>query len=52
MVFEKTLIRGRALAALVGLSGAVDGLTISIGNRNELVSEQRNAKRTQEETAR
>jgi len=44
MIFEKTLVRGRALAALVTLVGAVDGLSVSIKARNEMVEERRTAK--------
>jgi hypothetical protein len=43
MIFEKTLVRGRALAALVTLVGAIDGLAISINARNEMVEERRTA---------
>jgi hypothetical protein len=43
MIFEKTLVRGRALAALVTLVGAIDGLAISIKARNEMVENRRTA---------
>jgi hypothetical protein len=43
MIFEKTLARGRALAALVSLVGAIDGLGLSIKARNEMVAERRSA---------
>ncbi|MEA3195955.1 MAG: hypothetical protein QOF32_7, partial [Gammaproteobacteria bacterium] len=43
MIFEKTLIRGRALAALVTVVGAIDGLAISIKARNEMVENRRTA---------
>ena len=41
MIFEKTLVRGRALAALVTLVGAIDGLGLSIKARNEMVESRR-----------
>ena len=41
MIFEKTLVRGRALAALVTLVGAIDGLAISIKARNEMIENRR-----------
>jgi hypothetical protein len=44
MIFEKTLVRGRALAALVTLVGAIDGLSIAIKARNEMVEDRRTAK--------
>jgi hypothetical protein len=44
MIFEKTLARGRGLAALVTLVGSIDGLAISIKARNELVEDRRTAK--------
>jgi hypothetical protein len=43
MIFEKTLVRGRALAALVSLVGVIDGLAISIKGRNEMVEDRRTA---------
>src|SRR5262249_33646244 len=43
MIFEKTLIRGRALAGLVALVGAIDGLSLSVKARNEMVENRRNA---------
>jgi hypothetical protein len=43
MIFEKTLVRGRALAALVTLVGAIDGLAIAIKARNEMVENRRTA---------
>jgi hypothetical protein len=43
MIFEKTLVRGRALAALVTLVGAIDGLGISINARNDMVENRRTA---------
>lgn len=43
MIFEKTLVRGRALAALVSLVGVIDGLAISIKGRNEMVENRRTA---------
>jgi hypothetical protein len=49
MIFEKTLIRGRALAALVELVGAIDGLAISINARNEMVEERRNKQSSDKE---
>jgi hypothetical protein len=44
MIFEKTLARGRALAALVTLVGAIDTLDNAIKERNELVEERRTTK--------
>ncbi|MGY4317243.1 hypothetical protein [Bradyrhizobium sp. JR3.5] len=44
MIFEKTLARGRALAALVTLVGSIDGLAISINARNEMIEDRRTAK--------
>jgi hypothetical protein len=44
MIFEKTLIRGRDLAALVTLVAAIDGLGIAIKARNEMVEDRRAAK--------
>lgn len=44
MIFEKTLVRGRALAALVALVGSIDGLAISFKARNEMVDNRRTAK--------
>jgi hypothetical protein len=49
MIFEKTLARGRALAALVTLVGSIDGLTASLRTRNEMVEERRTAKWNDEE---
>ena len=43
MIFEKTLVRGRALAALVTLVGAIDALGIAIKLRNEMVDNRRKA---------
>ncbi|WP_316185940.1 hypothetical protein [Bradyrhizobium sp. SZCCHNS30582] len=43
MIFEKTLVRGRALAALVSLVGAIDSLDMSVKIRNEMVEERRTA---------
>lgn len=43
MIFEKTLVRGRALAALVTLVGSIDGLAISIKARNEMAENRRTA---------
>lgn len=48
MIFEKTLARGRALAALVTLVGSIDGLATSINNRNELI-EDRQTKTTDDQ---
>lgn len=44
MIFEKTLVRGRAIAALVTLVGAIDGLAVSTKTRNEIVEDRRTAK--------
>jgi hypothetical protein len=41
MIFEKTLVRGRALAALVTLVAAIDALGIAIRARNEMVEDRR-----------
>jgi hypothetical protein len=41
MIFEKTLARGRALAALVTLVGAIDTLDSAIKERNEMVENRR-----------
>ena len=49
MIFEKTLIRGRALAALVALVGAIDGLSLSTKARNEMVENRRTAKWSDQE---
>jgi hypothetical protein len=49
MIFEKTLIRGRALAALVTLVGAIDGLAIAIKARNQMVEDRRAAQWTDQE---
>jgi len=49
MVFEKTLMRGRGLAALVTLVGTIDGLGIAIKTRNELVEEHRSKQRNDRE---
>ena len=38
-IFEKTSVRGRAVAAAVDLVGVIDGLNIAVRTRNELVSE-------------
>jgi hypothetical protein len=43
MIFEKTLVRGRAIAALVSLVGVIDGLAISIKARNEMIENRRTA---------
>ncbi|WP_315756761.1 hypothetical protein [Bradyrhizobium sp. SZCCHNRI2007] len=43
IIFEKTLVRGRALAALVSLVGTIDSLGMSIEIRNEMVEERRTA---------
>jgi hypothetical protein len=43
MIFEKTLVRGRALAALVTLVAAIDGVGITIRARNEMVEDRRKA---------
>lgn len=43
MIFEKTLARGRALAALVTLVGSIDGLAISFKARNEIIEGRRTA---------
>lgn len=43
MIFEKTLARGRALAALVTLVGSIDGLAATVKTRNDMVEERRNA---------
>src|SRR5205814_737211 len=48
-IFEKTLIRGRALAALVALVGAIDGLSLSTKARNEMVENRRTAKWSDQE---
>lgn len=49
MIFEKTFVRGRALAALVTLVGAIDGLGIAIKARNDMVEDGRKAKWTNQE---
>jgi hypothetical protein len=49
MIFEKTLVRGRAIAALVCLVGAIDGLGLSIKARNEMVENRRTAQRNDQE---
>lgn len=43
MIFEKTLVRGRALAALVTLVASIDGLSLSIKARNEMIESRRSA---------
>jgi hypothetical protein len=44
MIFEKTSIRGRALAAVVDLVGVIESLRLAIESRTQLSSEIRNKK--------